>query len=212
MQVLEGVEGQTMIARLSQKEPTLIRIDQGKIRRVDGTEGDFIMEKNDELGQVLIKPMADHPFSVFITDDRGRAYPILMTPVDVPADMVVLKDKTRKAAAPSVVEKAGSYERTIKGMVLIMASGAIPSDMDIREIGQDIPLWKEARLSLERTYIGQSIVGEKYTLANVSGAAMVVAEQELYRKGVLGISVENMNLAPGEATNVFVVREKKSNE
>jgi hypothetical protein len=36
---------------------------------------------------------------------------------------------------------------------------------------------------------------------------MVIDERELYRAGVLGVMIDSLELAPGEATNVMVVRE-----
>lgn len=211
VQVLEGVDGQSMLARVPLNDVTMIRVEGGRIKSVDGLEGTFIAEKNEDIGLVTMKPMVNRPFSLFVTDDQGRTFTILMTPADIPAELLVIKDKSRKAA-PSKIEKSGSYERMLKGMILIMASDSVPNDMEVRELGQEIPLWHEAKFVLDRSYIAQNIVGEKYFLANVSKEAMVVAEQELFRRGTLAISVENMNLAPGESTNVFLVREKKPTE
>jgi conjugal transfer pilus assembly protein TraK len=49
-------------------------------------------------------------------------------------------------------------------------------------------------------------------LTNVSAAPMRLAEAELYKAGVLAVAIESLNLAPGEATNVFVVRERGASE
>jgi conjugal transfer pilus assembly protein TraK len=41
---------------------------------------------------------------------------------------------------------------------------------------------------------------------------MRLAEAELYKPGVLAVAIEQLNLAPGETTGVFVVRERGANE
>ena len=41
---------------------------------------------------------------------------------------------------------------------------------------------------------------------------MVIAEQELYRPGVVVIAVEQQTLAPGDSTRVYIVRERARDE
>jgi hypothetical protein len=41
---------------------------------------------------------------------------------------------------------------------------------------------------------------------NTSGKLMRVAEQELYKQGVVAVVVESQILRPGEESNVFIVR------
>ena len=41
---------------------------------------------------------------------------------------------------------------------------------------------------------------------------MRIAEAELFKPGVLGIAVEQLELAPGESTAVYVVREREATE
>mgnify|MGYP000573642414 CR=1 FL=1 len=52
-----------------------------------------------------------------------------------------------------------------------------------------------------------ALLGEKYQLTNVSSSRMVIDERELYRRGVLAVMVDSLELEPGEATNVMVVLE-----
>ena len=56
---------------------------------------------------------------------------------------------------------------------------------------------------------GQGLAGEKYLLTNVSKEPLVLSEEEFDRKrgDVVAVSIETHNLAPGESTNVFVIRD-----
>ena len=113
---------------------------------------------------------------------------------------------------PTSIERGGSYMRAIKNLLLAMASDALPSDMEVRETSKDIQLWSGTRLQLVRTYVGSAITGDKYLLTNVSKKSMTVNEQELYTAGVLAVSLENLDLAPGDASNLFVIRERGRHE
>ena len=93
-----------------------------------------------------------------------------------------------------------------------MASDRVPPDVRVDELNQPVQLWAEARFALMRRYEGRGLIGEKYLLQNVSGAVMVLAEQEFDRPDskaggqVLGVAVEHHQLRPGESTSVYVIR------
>jgi conjugal transfer pilus assembly protein TraK len=71
-----------------------------------------------------------------------------------------------------------------------------------------VRLWQEARFTLQQTFTGRSLIGEKYLLANVSNATMVLEEPEFFKDGVVSVTVENQNLPAGASTNVFIVRKR----
>ena len=91
-------------------------------------------------------------------------------------------------------------------MLLALARDTEPEDMTARDTLVIVPLWNEARFVLVRTLEG-ALLGEKYQLTNVSSSRMVIDERELYRRGVLAVMVDSLELEPGEATNVMVVLE-----
>jgi conjugal transfer pilus assembly protein TraK len=49
-------------------------------------------------------------------------------------------------------------------------------------------------------------VGEKFKLTNTGKSVIRLVEQELYRKGVVAVAIENMQLEAGQSTNIYVVR------
>ena len=98
--------------------------------------------------------------------------------------------------------------RTIKNLLLAMAADGLPPDMEIRELAQELTLWPGVRLVLQRTYLGAGIVGEKYLLANIATNEVSFTERDLYKPGVMAVSLERATLRAGESTNVFVIRER----
>lgn len=214
LQVLDGVDGQVLLAKISAKEPTRIAISNGRIKQFVGNEGDLVIQKDTSNGQIFVHPasMTGKPVNLFVTDDKGATYTLLLQPVDIPAETILLRDKQAQMNTLSQVERAGSYDRVLKGMVLVMATDDVPPDVEVKDVDRDIALWREARFTQLKTYLGRDLVGEKYRLTNVSAKPMVIAEQELYRKGVLAVSVEKTSLDPNESTNVFIVRERGRNE
>jgi conjugal transfer pilus assembly protein TraK len=110
------------------------------------------------------------------------------------------------------MEKSGRHVRTIKNLLLAMAGDALPDDMEVREPTQELALWPGVRLSLQRVWLGAGIVGEKYQLANIGSTELNLAEGELYKPGVMAVSLEQGRLRPGESTNLFVIRERRAHD
>ena len=51
LQTLDARDGETVLARISQKEITRIAFEKGRIRKVTGNAGEFVLEMPDRLWQ-----------------------------------------------------------------------------------------------------------------------------------------------------------------
>jgi hypothetical protein len=122
--------------------------------------------------------------------------------------------KQAKPKSKQVVRepKGNTHDKVVKRLVTVMANDELPDDIEIKEIGKPLALWKEATMMLERQYSTEGMIGERYSVANVSKETMVLDEREFYRKGVSVVAIEQLNVTPGSATRVYVIREKAENE
>jgi conjugal transfer pilus assembly protein TraK len=93
-----------------------------------------------------------------------------------------------------------------------MAGDALPDDMEVREPNRELALWSGARLTLQRQWLGAGVVGEKYQLVNTGTSALELAERDLFKQSVMAVSIEQSSLRPGEATQLFVIRERRSDD
>ena len=180
--------------------------------------GDVIVECDRDKGEVYIRPVgyATRPINLFVSS-ASATYTLLLRRSDTPADTIVIRDKTPRALRPATPDAAPSgpapsHVRTMKALLVAMASDRVPPDVRVEETSRSIQLWAEARFTLLRLYEGRGLTGEKYTLQNVGTAPMVLAEQEFDRPdsraggAVAGIAIEHHNLRPGETTSIYVIR------
>jgi conjugal transfer pilus assembly protein TraK len=181
--------------------------------------GEIVLECDRDKGEIYIRPVGDSskPVNLFISSAQAT-YTLVLRRSDTPADTIVIRDKTPRQAAtpaadhPGALGPSANHVRAMKAMLVAMASDRVPADMRVDEVNRPMQLWAEVRFSLMRRYEGRGLQGEKYLLQNVSSAVIVLAEQEFDRDDgpsggqVVGVSVENHNLRPGESTNVFVIR------
>lgn len=204
-QVLQGRPDDTLAASLSRAEPTLIRIEGHRIRRVFGAEGDFDVKADKDAGAAFVKPTTDKPaFSAYVADDAGRTWKLLLSLTDGPADSIVIKGRGGESAGKRA-GKDSARSQAIKRVVLALDADG-ETDMESRTANELVPLWKEALFVLVKIVQGP-LRGEKYQLSNASDKPMVIDERELYRRGVVAVSVEKSELKPAETTAVYVISE-----
>lgn len=204
-QVLQGRPDDTLAASLSRSEPTLIRIEGHRIRRVFGAEGDFDVKADKDAGAAFVKPTTDKPaFSAYVADDAGRTWKLLLSLTDGPADSIVIKGRGGESAGKRP-GKDSTRNLEIKRVVLALDADG-ETDMESRTANELVPLWKEALFVLVKIVQGP-LRGEKYQLSNASDKPMEIDERELYRRGVVAVSVEKSELKPAETTAVYVISE-----
>lgn len=110
--------------------------------------------------------------------------------------------------------KGASHVRAVKALTLAMAAPGLAPEVPVQLVpgGQEIALWVEARFVLRARYEAPGLVGEAFTLTNVSDSRMVIDERELFKPGVLSVSVKHLALEPGQMTPVWIVRRPESPE
>lgn len=187
---------------------------QGPLAPQVNPAGEVVLECDSDKGEIYVRPVggAVKPVNLFVSSQHAT-YTLLLRRSDTPADTIVIRDKTPRMAkadqSGSPTTRQPQHIRSLKAMLVAMASDRVPSDIRVEEVNRPMQLWVEARLSLTRLYEGRGLIGERYTLTNVSNQNMVLAEQEFDRESgsVLAVSIENHNLRPGESTTVYVIRQ-----
>ena len=214
LQVVDAHDGETVLAKISRKEVTRIAFERGRVQKVTGNAGEFVLEKDDEKGQVFIRPadpQSAKPINIFLTSKHSTVA-LLLQPVDTPSDTIVIREPQARAQVRSLLESSGRHVRTCKNLLLALAGDALPEDMEAKEPGREVALWPGARLTLQRMLLGASVVGEKYQLTNIGTTDLAVQEPNLFKPGVMAVSIEHTSLQPGSATNLFVIRERRTDD
>jgi conjugal transfer pilus assembly protein TraK len=207
---------------ISSREQNRLAFDGRRIGNVVPSQKGAITYVKDEAAGALYFTMAsDTPnmgtVTLFVTDEQNPSLTckLILVPRPIAGEEIIIKPppEGRKSAAGirGGDGRALAYQRHAKDMILQMADEE-NVDVDAVQINQEIPLWKEARLVLLSKYLDQDLVGEKYRLTNVSDKDMLLVEQELYRKGVVAVVIENHTLPAKGQTMIFIVRGRKDNE
>lgn len=212
LQTVEPAEGHNSFVKISAKETTRIAIEGGKIRSLIGTDGELTVEKDEERGQIFVRPVVlNKPINVRLIAASGATYNLVMQAVDIPQEDVIVREpfSARSAVTGAGTNKkgaSGGMAKLVRNLVAAMALEEPPNSADVRTTNQEFALWENTRFVMTAVYNEREFVGEKYLLTNTGKTPIRLVEQELYRKGVVAVAIENMQLEAGQATNIYVVR------
>ena len=201
--LFQGSPTESTTATVSRNEPNLLKVDGRKIKRVYGTEGMFTVTPEQDTGVAWLKPTTDKPLmSIFITDDTGQHYKLLLKVEDIPAETIIIRDSKGHTHQSMGIKNEPRNEEILSTiMALHDGEGDLKSEL--------IPLWKGIKFELVRTLDLRGLRGEAYKLTNTSDKQVVMDEREFYRDGVQAVSIEKIVLETGDSTAVFVLSEGK---
>lgn len=216
-EVIDASDGKPRSVVISANQFSRIAVEGGRIVSFVVSPEDLEYKEEPALGQVFVAPRrpGQKAISAFVVTDSGATHALVLEPRDVPLQTIIIREQRRVKAAETdtrpvsrqSVERASSYDAALKRLVLAMARGERPPEFTVQDGGnQLIPLWREVRFVLVSVYRGRSLTGEFYRLTNVSNAPIRLAEQELFKEGVSAVSIELHELAPGQTTDVFVIK------
>jgi type-F conjugative transfer system secretin TraK len=208
------------MAKISATDPTRIRVAGGRIVRILGGEGKITGVPDEAAGDAYITPTLDYqnrPFSLFVKDEKGRVSRLLLTPVDGPAEEVVIvhnrfdgEVNINSSAAGDFDEAVrwetlDAYEATLVNLISHLATRRLPDGYAQVTPNRVIPLWKEAQTTLLVRYHGARLIGEIYEIVNRDEKTMRLTEQEFLRPSVRAVSLDALVIGPGEKTYLYIV-------
>lgn len=211
LQIVDVNDQRSHVVNISKNELTRIALQgAGKLLRLDYVEGELDVSQDAEAGDVRIMPLVDKPINVFARTSNGQTHALIMQPKDIPIETILLKEGAGRAGVAAGGKagagKAGTMEQAVKKLVTAMAKAEEGGEFDVVKVNKEIGLWNEARFVLHERYVGRSLIGERFRLTNVSPNVMRLAEQELYKRGVIAVSIESQVLNPGESTEIFIAK------
>lgn len=205
-------DGETITIKLSSKELTRIAIQgDGRLDKVWGSAGVLEIEPDKDQGEIFVRPSPQAPtsFSFFVRDDLGGTYTIVATQHDIPSETIILKPAApRKSIGRGSEYRSTPFVERVKRVIKGMALGDSIDGYSFEDLEQGVPLWAETEIVLRRVYTGYDLLGEIYTIKNVSKKEMTIHEREFMDFGheVQAVALERLSLDEGESTFLYVVR------
>jgi conjugal transfer pilus assembly protein TraK len=214
LQSFEVRDGATVSAKISIKDTSRIKVDGqlitdvfGDVRSANGT-GRLVVTADEAKGELFVRPVQDSgggPIHVFVSTAKG-SYGLLLLPSDIPADTVVLRDRSIKATDNEAVAKPSSgYVRQLKQLAVALASDRLDA-LQITEVNRTVRLWNEVDYTHLRDVGNGSCTASQYHLREKQGKPIVLDEREFYTSGVAAVAIERLELPAYGSTHIYVIQ------
>lgn len=212
---IEVRDGDRIKIQISSRELMRLAIHGGRISEYWGDESDINIKIDKTGGSIFVRPTAagraKRRVSFFVRDDAGRTFNLVAEVKDIASGSIVLRPSgptpNHHIASPSR-HRAEPYIGRIKRLIKAMARQVPLADYAITRDTEKIPLWQEVSLVLAVRYRSDDMLGEIYTLTNISEEPHSLSEIEFSALDahVQAVALADEELLPGESTNVYVVR------
>jgi type-F conjugative transfer system secretin TraK len=182
---------------------TRIKVKNDRILNVFGNSGDYVLEADETLGQIFIRPTASsQAFNITLITEEGHAQDLRLIPQNKAPDAVILKE-----GSPQNEPHKKNTSVITREDVMELLSG-------LKEAM--IPLgYKEAPIALKklngphiliRELKGEKLTGFTFEVRNDSKTAIALTEAE-FSDAYQGLAVllPKKILKPGERSHAYVI-------
>lgn len=215
LQVVDGSDGKTKVVNVSRTEMTRIAVEGGRVRSVKYDEAELEIAQDVSAGQLFVRPrVTNKPVSIFVITGSETTHALQLQPVDMGLSSVLIQEAARERPqvadrgrrSTAIGDRAASFDSDLRRLVTTMARDETSQEYEKRMENREVPLWLGTRLLLLSSWRGLGLRGEWYRLLNEGPEPVRVVEQEFFAPDVAAVSVEIHEIAPGQHTNVFIVR------
>ena len=216
---------------ISREDLTRIAVQDDRIRNVFGVAGEYVLEADEEQGQVFIRPRNPEipvftgtgvkpgfkPISLTVTTEGGHTQDLRLIPKDQPPEAIILKSdheikEELKHERQSSLTHDDITRDVIETLLNACRSGRIPlgykqMPLDLNTLKGPYPLTREIR--------GEKLRCLTYEVKNSTSASLTLSEPEfasglppdLIRSSsdIVAVFMPQKILTPGERTSVYVV-------
>lgn len=221
LQFVDATENSVGLANVSIKGINRIAIEGGRIKEIKFIEGELSWDTNSE-GSYFIRPLkTNKKITGFVLSDTGKTYQITFNPQNISDETIIIREGSAKVAQDQerqvyeqkrqreVARNSEPYVGAVKSFFYAMKGNGDYDDLTCQPSGENVPLWNEAIFIRQKTCSSANLNGQVFNLTNTSNAEMVLEEPEFYKKGVIGVSIDELVLEPGESTEVMIATEAR---
>lgn len=211
-------EGDGGVLKVSRHDINLIKFP---IEEVEVYTRSKIAEVKVNKGNVVVAYTIENPQDpidlLFVTPEGP--YSLTLIPADIPSEIIMVEvPKTKKPEAKGRKgdsEEEGprvnsDYVSQVKELLKGMYAEVAPYGYTNKKVNRPVSSFPDLLQTLEEVYSGSALTGERYKLINSSMNTANLSENQFHQKDILAVSLGQLNLDPGEETNLYIVRKSQS--
>ncbi len=201
-------DNQTAFFKISMSELTRIFVEGDRIQSARGLEGNYQITKDETHGAIFIKSIQAKPFTLFLTTEAGHNYTLLLTPIDIPSQVIQLNPLSPIKTKVEQWEKNAPYVDDIIQLMTVMVNGrSLPEGYAVIHVNADKPkkLPSGITMQLKTLYPGNNLRGEIWQIKNAYCRSVNIKKREFYQPNVRAIALKDEHLKNCGSTYLYRV-------
>lgn len=211
-------EMQVIEVPISQQGLTRIKVRDDRILHVFGNAGEYVLETDEEQGQVFIRPIIletnNFPglnlksINLTLTTEAGHTQDLRLIPSNRASETLILKVDTELKQELEREKLSLLFREEVEDLMRACQNERIPlgyKEMPVSLTAVHKPYY------LVREILGQKLRGLIYRVQNNTKAPQVLSETKFAKNlaiepnSLIAILILQKTIKPGEGTNVYVV-------
>lgn len=207
-------------APISRQGLTRIAVKEDRILNVFGMAGEYVLETDEENGQIFIRPTgygtidvskaAPHSIHLTLTTEGGHTQDLRLVPQDRSPEAIILKanNDISEEITREKLAQAPVFREEVEALIQACQTKQIP--LGYKEIPLTLVNLNETAVLL-REIQGQKLRGLTYKVQNKTEEVVVLSESEFTKSlplklhSLIAILLPKKILQPGEGAETYVV-------
>ncbi|MBY0501708.1 MAG: type-F conjugative transfer system secretin TraK [Alphaproteobacteria bacterium] len=200
---------------ISQQGLTRIKVQNDRILHVFGNAGEYVLETDEDQGQVFIRPTllndsSAKAISLTLTTEAGHTQDLRLTPKNQAPEALILKVDTEATSKAEKEKRSSSplFREEAESLIFALQEDRIPlgykeMPINLTTLHEPYPLLRELQ--------GKTLRGLIYRIQNKTPENLILSEPELAKQlslqqnTLVAILISKKILTPGEGTEAYVV-------
>ena len=228
-------ESKSIEISISKQNLTRITVKDDRVANVFGITGEYVLEADEELGQVFIRPIApggspfmvgggtSKPIHLTLTTEKGHTQDLRLIPKDQAPEALILEENkqetffsqgsmTRMFAAQVSATRASIARDEIEGLLQACQEMRIPlgykvAPLDLKDTSVT---FKDPHLLIREIH-GEKLRALTYEVKNLSTLPLILSEDKFTqiphakKSDIIAVWIAKKTINPGEITYVHVI-------
>jgi type-F conjugative transfer system secretin TraK len=190
---------------ICQQQLTHLYVPNDRILHVTGLEDDYLLQQDNEAGQIYIKPLKQRRFTLFLQTENNQHYTLTLIPQRHCLPSFALPEPL--STNPNI----SAYEKEIVTLIEALENNESLADFEVAKpvSSTNIDLGYGLNMQLQQQVNNRTWQGEVYLLTNITNHAIYFSPQYLVHQmkdtNLAAIAYTNDVLKPGDSINLYKV-------
>ncbi len=214
-------ESKSIEISISKENLTRITVKDDRVANVFGITGEYVLEADEELGQVFIRPVGHEtskPIHLTLTTEKGHTQDLRLIPKDQTPEALILEESKQETLLSQGSVTCMSTTQVsiardeIEGLLQACQEMRIPLGYKVAPLDlKDTSVTLKSPHLLIREIRGEKLRALTYEIKNLSKRALILSEDTFTqiphakRSDIIAVWMTKKTINPGERTHVYVI-------